>query len=67
MQIPVFRQEPPASPHLDLAILGRANYFIGNCISSFTAIVAREREVKGFPTFFWGFPNEKTFISHSEL
>ncbi|KAL6439207.1 hypothetical protein ACFW04_003855 [Cataglyphis niger] len=67
MKIPVFRQEPPASPHLDLAILGRANYFIGNCISSFTAMVAREREVKGFPTFFWGFPNEKAFISHSEL
>ncbi|XP_070170424.1 GDP-fucose protein O-fucosyltransferase 1 [Polyergus mexicanus] len=67
MKIPVFRQEPPASPHLDLAILGRANYFIGNCISSFSAIVAREREVKGFPTFFWGFPNERSFISHSEL
>ncbi|XP_032683802.1 GDP-fucose protein O-fucosyltransferase 1 [Odontomachus brunneus] len=67
MKIPVFRQEPPASPHLDLAILGRANYFIGNCISSFSAFVAREREVKGFPTFFWGFPNERSSISHEEL
>ncbi|XP_072765380.1 GDP-fucose protein O-fucosyltransferase 1 [Anoplolepis gracilipes] len=67
MKIPVFRQEPPASPHLDLAILGRANYFIGNCISSFSAFVAREREVKGFPTFFWGFPNERSPTFHSEL
>ncbi|XP_011633785.1 GDP-fucose protein O-fucosyltransferase 1 [Pogonomyrmex barbatus] len=56
MKIPVFRQEPPVSPHLDLAILGRSNYFIGNCISSFSAFVAREREVRGYPTFFWGFP-----------
>lgn len=56
MKISVFRQEPPVSPHLDLAILGRSNYFIGNCISSFTAFVAREREVRGYPTFFWGYP-----------
>ncbi|EZA62421.1 hypothetical protein DMN91_003426 [Ooceraea biroi] len=67
MQIPVFRQEPPASPHLDLAILGRSNYFIGNCISSFSAFVAREREVKGYPTFFWGFPTEKSSIVHEDL
>lgn len=56
IQISVFRQEPPVSAHLDLAILGRSNYFIGNCISSFTAFVAREREVRGYPTFFWGYP-----------
>ncbi|KAH0952545.1 hypothetical protein HN011_002327 [Eciton burchellii] len=67
MQIPVFRQEPPASPHLDLAILGRSNYFIGNCISSFSAFVAREREVRGYPTFFWGFPTEKSSIVHEDL
>ncbi|XP_029158286.1 GDP-fucose protein O-fucosyltransferase 1 [Nylanderia fulva] len=67
MKIPVFRQESSASPHLDLAILGRANYFIGNCISSFSAFVAREREVKGYPTFFWGFPNERSSTFHSEL
>ncbi|XP_008553475.1 GDP-fucose protein O-fucosyltransferase 1 [Microplitis demolitor] len=59
MNITVHRQPEPASPHLDLAILGRSNYFIGNCISSFTAFVARERDVKGYPTFFWGFPPER--------
>ncbi|KAF3427878.1 hypothetical protein E2986_08822 [Frieseomelitta varia] len=69
LQVPVFKQDSPASPHLDLAILGRANYFIGNCISSFSAFVAREREIKGYPTFFWGFPSERSSssITHEEL
>lgn len=69
MEVKVYRQDQPASPHLDLAILGRANYFIGNCISSFSAFVAREREVKGFPTYFWGFPTERSLssITHEEL
>lgn len=71
MEVRVFRQEGRnVSPHLDLAILGKANYFIGNCISTFSAFVAREREVKGLPTFFWGFPPEKaatTSNTHEEL
>ncbi|CAD1468255.1 unnamed protein product [Heterotrigona itama] len=69
MEIPVFKQDSPASPHLDLAILGRANYFVGNCISSFSAFVAREREIKGYPTLFWGFPSERSSssITHEEL
>ncbi|XP_031840852.2 O-fucosyltransferase 1 isoform X3 [Nomia melanderi] len=68
MEVSVFKQTSPASPHLDLAILGRANYFIGNCISSFSAFVAREREVKGYPTFFWGFPTERSSsMTHEEL
>ncbi|XP_066597283.1 GDP-fucose protein O-fucosyltransferase 1 [Prorops nasuta] len=66
MEVKVYRQEDPVSPHLDLAILGRANYFIGNCISSYSAFAAREREVKGIPTFFWGFPPERMPVSSHE-
>lgn len=64
MNIKAFKL-PENNPHVDLAILSRANYFIGNCVSSFSAFVKRERDVRGFPSEFWGFPSEKSLRKHN--
>ena len=52
-----------SNSHLDLAIMGRSSVFVGNCMSSFSAFVKRERDVKGLPTMFFGFPKQ----IHDEL
>jgi peptide-O-fucosyltransferase len=47
----------PWLPVIDAAMLAHANYFIGNCVSSFTSIVKRARDVHGLPSAFWSFSN----------
>ncbi|KAG7177838.1 GDP-fucose protein O-fucosyltransferase 1-like [Homarus americanus] len=67
MKVAVHRREP-SEPHVDLAILGRSNHFIANCVSSFSAFAKRERDAKGFPSSFWAFPLEKEkAVKHIEL
>jgi len=64
--VTVLKQEN-GSAHLDLAILTKSNFFIGNCVSSFTSFVKRYRDVEGLPSAFWGYPARRNEAKHTEL
>jgi len=41
-------------PLIDVALLSNADYFIGNCVSTFSAFVRRHRESNSSPVAFFG-------------
>ena len=60
-QIQVYRLDSDV-PELDLILLGKADYFVGNCVSSFSAFVKRERDVNGKPSEFFALDQLKSDI-----
>ncbi|XP_055896634.1 GDP-fucose protein O-fucosyltransferase 1-like isoform X3 [Biomphalaria glabrata] len=60
--VKLVKQPFPANPLLDLAVLGRSDHFIGNCISTFTAFVKRERDTNRASTSFWAFQKRRKRI-----
>lgn len=60
-------------PQAEMALMSRANLFIGNCVSSFSAVISRSRQHYGLPTRYWNFavntppPPVTSSYRHSEL
>ncbi len=54
----------PNLPQLDLVVMSKADYFIGNCVSSFSAFVKRDRDLNNKPSEFFGL--EQLKLDHAK-
>ena len=52
-------------PLIDLSVQILSDQFIGNCVSSFTGFIVRQRRVKHLPVAFWGLVDHSD--AHEEL
>jgi len=55
-------QLKPADAQLDLVLMNKADLFLGNCISSFSAFVKRARDANQLPSEFFGLADLKSKI-----
>jgi hypothetical protein len=49
----------------DAQVFAAADEFVGNCVSSVTALAARQRSFDGRPTHFWGILPQP--VQHQDL
>jgi peptide-O-fucosyltransferase len=52
--VPVVSGQGLESPQVEAAIMGMGEVFIGNCVSSFTAMIKRQRDIDQKTSYFFG-------------